>query len=178
MFSKKNSLLFFLLFFMSSAISYSQNSLKLSIKQDLKLMSYGDRLGNKSGTLDLLTRVKYESKEKKLGFFVFGLEYEIAKIEKTYTRYGAIFGYSFNTLLNDPDFYVTPTLGIGNIARDGNNTLSFAGSLQFAYKITKRIKISSLLQITERTDLQKMYGEKKIRSSFFLGVEINLFNFK
>ncbi|ARV05448.1 hypothetical protein BTO04_01510 [Polaribacter sp. SA4-10] len=163
---------------MGSILCYSQNAIKVSFHQDLKLMAFGDNLGNRAGTIDIITRLEYESKEKKLGFFVFGLEYERALIAKGYTRYGAIFGYTFNNQLSDPKLYLTPAIGIGNIARDDNNTLSFSGSLQLAYKLGNRIKLSSIVQFTERTDLEKMYGKKEIRFSLFFGLEINLFKIK
>lgn len=177
MIRKKNFPHFFLLFFMSS-ICYSQNFIKVSFHQDLKLMAFGDGLGNRAGTIDFITRLEYEGKEKKTGFFVFGLEHERALIAKGYTRYGGIFGYTFNNQLSDPKLYLTPAIGIGNIARDGNNTSSFSGSLQLAYKLGNRVKLSSLIQFTERTDLEKMYGEKEIRFSLFFGVEIKLFKIK
>ncbi len=140
-------------------------------------MAFGDKLGNKAGTLDIITRIKYESKSKKLGFFVFGAEFEKANIKESYSRYGVFVGYSFKPFLNDTNFFIEPSLGYGYIHRKNVNLNSWSASLQTAYKLSERIKLSSIIQFTERTDLEMLYSKKEIRYSFFIGLEFNLIRF-
>ncbi|MEO9571594.1 MAG: hypothetical protein ABJH82_08435 [Polaribacter sp.] len=175
--NKKNSLLFFLLLFTCSLFFYGQNSLKISLHQDLKLLVTGDNLGNKTGTLDLITRLKHENKQLSYGYFNYGFELERAQIAYGFTRYGAIFGFTFNRIINDSNFHITPLIGLGNIYRKGHNSSSWSGSLEFNYSINKKIKISTLNQITERTDLGHLYTKTVNRYSFFIGLEINLYSF-
>ncbi|MCI2228022.1 hypothetical protein MC378_02500 [Polaribacter sp. MSW13] len=156
---------------------YSQKSLNISLHQDFKLFAFGDKLGNNAGTLDLISRVKYESKQQKIGYFVYGVEFEKANINNHFYRYGGLVGYSFNKILNNTKLYLSPTIGYGAIKRNNVNCPSWSSSLQAAYKLSKIIKISSLFQFTERTDLYELHGLREIRYSFFVGVEINLFKF-
>ena len=176
-FSKKNSLLFFLLLIFCSTSIYTQNSIKISLHQDLKLLAFGDNLGNRAGTLDIISRLKYESKKKKLGFFVLGIEYEKANIKNNYSRYGTFLGYNFNPLFNDDNFYLEPSIGYGVIHRKKFTPKSWSVSIQTAYKLGENIKLSSIIQFTERTDLKMLYSNKETRYSFFIGVEYNLFSF-
>lgn len=177
MINKKNSLLFFLLFFVSSTFFYAQDLISVSFHQDLKLLAFGDDLGNRSGTLDLITRIKYEGKDKKIGFIVLGIEYERANIKDGFTRYSGFFGYSINPFFNETNLYITPAIGFGNIARRKQISTSWSGSLQIAYKLSNSLKISSLIQYTERSDLKTTNNKNETRYSFFIGLNINLFRF-
>ena len=161
---------------MSSGFLYSQDYVSVSVHQDLKLLAFGDDLGNKAGTLDVLARLKYQRPQKQLGYLIYLLEFEKANINIDFTRYGIATGYTFNNLFsNDINFEVTPTLGLGSISRKGMSSFSWSGSLGFAYKLSKKVKLSSLLQFTSRSDLKKLYNDDEIRYSFFLGIEVNLF---
>ncbi|QOD61587.1 hypothetical protein H9I45_03820 [Polaribacter haliotis] len=163
---------------MNSFFFYGQNALNFSIHQDLKLFAFGDNLGNNAGTVNFVARLKYESNDKKLGYFIYGLEYEKAFLTSSYTRYGAFLGYTFIDVFGDYNFQLTPNLGIGNIHREGTNLCSWSTSLQVEYFLNDTLKLSFLNQITERTDLGFLYGKVKYRYSFFFGIEIRLFKFK
>ena len=172
---KKKSLQFFLLLLLCSS-SYAQDYISLSIHQDLKLLAFGDDLGNKAGTVDLLTRVKYQFKQKRYGYLVLKADFEKAFINNNYTRYGVGAGYTLNSFFsNDLNLEVTPYFGLGTISRDDANTFSYSGALELGYRLGERIKISAFLQFTDRTDLQRMYDDRALRYSFFLGLEFNLF---
>lgn len=173
---KKNALQFFLLFLLSSSSYYAQDFVSLSMHQDLKLLAFGDDIGNKAGTVDLLTSVKYQFSQKRYGYLFLKAEFEKAFINKNYTRYGAGAGYTLNSYFsNDINFEVTPYFGLGVISRDNANTFSYSGALEFGYKFSEIVKLSTILQFTDRTDLQRMYNDRVLRYSFFLGLEINLF---
>ncbi|QTD38264.1 hypothetical protein JL193_02890 [Polaribacter batillariae] len=163
---------------MNSAIFYGQNALNFSVHQDLKLLTLGDNLGNKAGTINFVARLKYESTDKNLGYFIHGLEYEHAFLSSSFIRYGAFSGYTFIDIFGDYNFQLTPSLGIGNIYREKNNLFSWSASLQAEYFLSDAVRLSFLNQITERTDLKFLYGKVKYRYSFFIGIEIRLFKFK
>jgi hypothetical protein len=152
--------------------------MSVSFHQDLRLLTLGDKIANDPGTLNLITKIKYEGRQKKAGFLVFGVEYEIANINKTYRRYGISSGYTFNTLFGNESIHITPYLGIGGILRMGRTSLSCSGSLQISYALNKTIQISSLFQLTHRTDLLHLYNNNVIRGSFFIGLEFDLFRFE
>ncbi|QTE22983.1 hypothetical protein [Polaribacter cellanae] len=143
------------------------------------MLVFGDNLGNNAGTVNFITRLKYEGNDKNLGYFIYGLEYEKAfLISSSYTRYGAFSGYTFTDVFRNYNFQIAPSLGIGNIQREGNNLVSWSASLQLEYFLSDAVKLSFLNQITERTDLKFLYGKVKYRYSFFLGIEIRLFKLK
>ncbi|TXD49378.1 hypothetical protein [Polaribacter sp. IC073] len=172
---KKKFPLFFLLFIMSSAITCAQNSINFSLHQDFKLLVFGDQLGNRAGTLDLIARVKYEAKDRPLGFVIYGLEYEKALLADPYTRLGSFAGFTFMDIFNDYNFHATSSLGAGFINRKEHTLFSWSASIQLDYFITSSLKISVLNQLTERTDLKVLYGDLKYRYSLFVGLEIRLF---
>lgn len=166
-----------MLFFLNSALIHSQKSFKISFHQDFKLLTFGDKLGNEAGTLDFITKIKYEGKDKKIGFFIFGAEFERANIKDGYSRYGGYIGFTLKPFINNIDVYITPSIGYGTIERRETNSGSWTSSMQIAYRILENIKISSLFQFTERTDLKIAHGKNEIRYSFFIGLEVNLFRF-
>ena len=136
-------------------------------------MAFGDDRGNRAGTLDLISRITYESKLKYSGYYVFAFEFERAGIANGYSRYGAAVGYTFSEFLGDDDFELTPLLSLGNISRQYKNSISWAGSVQFAFLVNDKIKIGFINQLTQRSDLKKT----KSRYSFFLGLQIRLNKF-
>ena len=174
---KKYSLYFLLLFCFLNANLQSQNSLKLSAHQDLKLLLVGDNKGNNAGTLDVISKLKFEAKEKELGFFIFGIEYERANLQNNFTRVGGFFGYSFKPFKYTPDFVISPAIGYGSIMREDVNVGSYTAHLQIYYQLNNFIRASVLNQFTQRSDLRVLYNDEKLRFSFFVGLEINLFNF-
>lgn len=174
-FKKKTPLVFFLLFVMNTAFICAQNAINISFHQDLKLLAFGDELGNRAGTLNFIARVKYEAEDHKLGYFIHGIEYEKALLSDHYSRYGAFTGYTFMDVFDNYNFHVTPSIGIGFINRKQNNLLSWSGSLQLEYFISDKVRLSFLNQLTQRTDLKLLYDDLKYRYSFFIGVEVRLF---
>ena len=157
---------------------YGQNAINFSLHQDLRLLAFGDHLGNKSGTLNFMARLKYEADDKEIGFFVGGLEFEKALLKQQYSRFGAYGGFTFMDVFNDYNFHITPTIGVGFIHRYQENLLSWSGSVQFEYFISNSLRINFINQITERSDLEFMYDDLKYRYSFFIGLEIRLFQLK
>ncbi|WP_439127648.1 hypothetical protein [Polaribacter sp.] len=157
---------------------FSQNAINFSLHQDLRLLAFGDQLGNKAGTLNFMARLKYEAEDKELGFFVGGLEFEKALLKQHYSRFGGYGGFTFMDVFNDFNFQITPTIGAGFIQRYQKNLFSWSGSVQFEYLINNSLKLSFINQITERTDLEYMYKDLKYRYSFFIGLEIRLFQLK
>jgi len=176
---KKNILQFFLLFLLSSSSYYAQDYVSISVHQDFKLLAFGDNLGNKAGTLDVLARAKYQFSQKRFGYFILMAEFEKALLNNPYTRFGASAGYTLNNFFsNDINFEITPYLGAGSILREGVYTFSFSGGLEIGYRLSERTKISSLFQFTDRTDLGRMFDDRALRFSFFIGLEINLFKIR
>ena len=166
--------LILLSFFLTPGLTFGQNSISVSVHQDFKLFLFGDDLGNRAGTLDVLTRIKYSGKERKLGYFIYYAEFEKASIENNYYRYGVGFGFAFSNTFNDENIEFTGSAGIGDIHRMKNDSFSYSGSASLNYILNKQFKIGAMFQYINRTDLDR----NLVRYSFFIGVEIRLFALK
>lgn len=175
---KITPILFLAISIASCSILKAQNSVNLSLHQDMKLLIWGDELGNRAGTLNYNFRLKHETQDKKYGYFMYGLEFEQALLDDIYTRFGAFGGFSFMEVLDDYNFHVTPSIGAGIINRTGKNLFSLSAGLQFEYFLGDRFRLSVLNQITQRTDLEYLYDDLKYRYSFFIGFEYTLFELK
>jgi hypothetical protein len=163
---------------MSTSYNYAQNAINISFLQDFKLLAFGDELGNRAGTLNFIARIKYEAEDHKFGYFIYGLEYEKAFLSDYYSRYGAFTGYTFMDVFDNYNLHATPSVGIGLINRKQHNILSWSASLELEYFISNNLRISVLNQITERTDLKMLYDDLQYRYSFFIGLEVKLFDMK
>ena len=177
-FKKKTPLLFFTLFVLNSFSSYSQNALHISLHHDFKLLAFGDQLGNRAGTLNFITRLKYETKDNYYGYMIYGLEFEKAFLTEQYSRYGGFTGFTFMDVFNDYNFHVTPSIGAGFINRTNVNIFSFEASLELEYFLSDKVRLSFLNQVTQRTDLKLLYNDLKYRYSFFVGIQYRIFEFK
>jgi hypothetical protein len=174
-FTRINYSIFLVISLFFGLSSYGQNAVHFSFHQDLKLLAFGDELGNRAGTLNFIGRVKYEASENNIGYMMYGLEYEKALLATQYSRFGAFSGFTFMDVFNNFNFHLTPSGGIGVINREGKNLFSLSASLQLEYFISNRIRLSVLNQITQRTDLKYLYDDLKYRYSLFVGIEIRLF---
>jgi hypothetical protein len=154
--------------------------------QDLKLITVGDTdNGINPGTLDMIARLNLNGKQDTYGFFTVSPQFEYANITGIYKRYSFSVGYTlnqlysnshfFDALLQKSQFYIG--IDYGFIERFGKAFIGFGGSAAYKYQIADNIKVTALLQLTDRKDLKFFYNDNNtIAFSGFVGVEINLFN--
>lgn len=174
--------LILLILLLTQVTSTSQEQISLSVYQDARLMTLGDQKANKPGTMNLLMNVKIQTKQKSYGYLVIVPEYEQADLEDTYKRLSLGVGYTFNRLYSPNmnflrDFEVTTTVSYGVINRFSNTDGSWSCNGAISYKVNDWLKVGAVHQLTERTDLLFRYQDKKIRYSFFFGLEFSPFNF-
>ena len=152
----------------------NSQSISFGLYSDAKLLSKGDRLrGIPKGSKDLVFRFKMNGNQEKYGYLTVIPEFEYAEIDGNYRRYSANIGYTFNELILK-NLEVTPILGYGWIDRYSVSTYSFGASLETLYNICEKMKIGFLHQFVERSDLEWLWGDSKLRYSFFIGIEIIL----
>lgn len=136
--------------------NYSQKKINTSIYLDPKMAMYGPYMDDKKSALDILTRF-YISKNKneygleleyfnRIHYISSGMYYsrEIFKIKKTYIYTGGNIGFIFRTSKYNTK---TPTFSING---------------RIKYKITNKLGISLLANYKHRSDLVKLYNNKKI----------------
>ncbi|GGF79437.1 hypothetical protein [Wenyingzhuangia marina] len=146
----------FVLFFMMTINNYSQKKTNLSIYIDPKMLIYGPYMNDKKGALDILSRF-YISKNKneygleleyfnRIHYLASGLFYsrQILKIKKTYIYTGGNIGFIFRT------------------SKYNTKTPSFSINCRIKYKLTNKLSISLLANYKHRSDLVKLYNNKKI----------------
>lgn len=175
-------LLILLILLLTQVTSTSQEKISLSVYQDARLMTLGDKQNNEPGTMNLLMNVKIQTKQKNYGYLVIVPEYEQADLQDTYKRLSLGLGYTFNRLYSPNfnflrDFEVTTTISYGVINRFSNTEGSWSCNGEVSYKVNDWLKVGAVHQFTERTDLLFRYQDRKIRYSFFFGLEFSPFNF-
>jgi hypothetical protein len=173
-----------LVFSLSQISNFSQEKISLAVYQDAKLLFLGDNHRNKAGTMDLLTNIKLQGKQKQIGYPVYTIAYEQANLRVLFKRYSLGAGYTFNKMGYRNSFLnrleITPTIGYGLIKRHRKKKIktshSWSFSTQISYQVTQKIKILFLNQLIRRTDIkQKKKKPKIVRYSAFFGVEFSLF---
>jgi len=175
-------LLILLIALLTQVTCTPQEQISLSVYQDARLMTLGDQKANDPGTMNLLMNMKIQTKQKDYGYLVIVPEYEQADIQDTYKRLSLGIGYTFNRLYSPSmnflrDFEVTTTLSYGVINRFSNTEGSWSCNGEVSYKVNEWLKVGAVHQLTERTDLLFKYNDRKIRYSFFFGLEFSPFNF-
>ena len=173
-----------LMFSLSQISNFSQEKINLAIYQDAKLLFLGDSHQNKAGTMDLLSNIKLQGKQKQIGYPVYIIAYEQANLRVLFKRYSLDAGYTFNKIGYRNSFLnrleITPTIGYGLINRYLKKKIKtshgWSFSTQISYQINQKIKIVFLNQLIRRTDIkQKKNKAKIIRYSAFFGMEFSLF---
>ena len=178
----------FFIFFIS--ISYAQNNFSIAIYEDVGLALRGDHHGHPPGTLNIVSRFKYNSKQRNIGYWMYFGEFEFAQLEGDYKRYSGNIGYTFNRIVF-PKIWFIPrfelknfetnfTIGYGAISRYDFTEPSFGYSIEFSYRFNKTFKINILSQGSERSDMIRLYGDSdsilgplNTRESIFAGLEVS-----
>ena len=157
------------LFTLNTVLCFGQERLSLSILQDVKLATIGDKEHNYDAfTLDIIARVKMQGNQQKYGYLIVYPEFEYADLKQSYLRYSANVGYTLNKLFLD-DFDASLVGGFGFINREGEGSSSFSLTGEIGYKLSNRFKIVMDGQMVQRSDIQKN------KFSGFLGIEIKIF---
>ena len=163
-----------ILLLLITATTQAQRKVSLSLHQDLKLATIGDKeRGYDAFTTNILARFKMQGNQQKHGYMIVFPEFELADIEGTYKRYSANVGYTFNNLIVDR-VEATSAIGWGFIDRYDKAFFSFSAMGELAYGLNDKFKISLIAQFTERKDLKYMWNDNAIRFSGFVGIEYNL----
>ena len=163
-----------LLLFTKSTLFFSQDTFDLAVHHDTKFFFIGDERGNKAGTLDLLVKIEIPIvKFLKSYIVVYPLLEHVNLHTGSLKRYALGFGYiRENLFLKKLNVGLFPNFG--TIKRFDNTTTSFGFDFEISYQLLKRLSISYIHQIVERTDLKFKYNESSyIRPSSFLGFKVH-----
>lgn len=156
------------------AQSHDKGQLALSIQQDLRFATIGDKKrGYDAFTLDVLIRFKMKGNNYGNGYVTVFPELEIANIEGKYYRYSANVGYTFTDVYWH-NLEISPYIGYGYIDRYKKNFSSFGGGVEVGFAFNDTFKFVNTLQATQRNDLKWLWGTNKLGISYFIGIEINI----
>jgi len=157
------------------AIGFTGHSqIEIGLYQDVKLAVMTDDAGNDPFTTDLVFTAKmYNGGNRTYNWsheiFVYPF-FEYADLNGgTYLRYAMGVGYTFRLPL---DLAVSTSFDFGLINRPTNNVTTFSGNVmvEVSYNLTTRLKISVLNTLTQRNDLDIMWGGNHWTHSFYAGV--------
>src|SRR5690606_2325888 len=157
------------LFTLNTVLCFGQERVSLSILQDVKLATIGDKEHNYDAfTLDMLVRLKMQGNQQKYGYLIVYPEFEYADLKQDYMRYSANVGYTFNKLIVK-NFDASLVGGFGFINREGEGSSSFSLTGEIGYSLNDWLKLVIDAQLVQRSDI------KKYVTSGFLGIEIKIF---
>ena len=162
----KNYLIIALMFLMTYAAT-SQEQFSVAVYQDVRLLITGDNKGNEALTPNLILRAVMQGNQQTYGYLTIFPEFEYAKLHEEYYRYSANIGYTLNRLLID-SVEMGCYAGWGMIKRNNTSFHSFGASGVINYKLNDTFKLSTMLQLTERKDIDAF------RFSGFIGLEIKI----
>ncbi|QOD61904.1 hypothetical protein H9I45_05540 [Polaribacter haliotis] len=186
-------LVFIILFtLLSFSKTTAQNDFAIALYANIGLTLRGDHHGHPAGTLDIVTRFKYNANQNKLGHWVYFAEFEFAQLEGNYKRYSGNLAYNFNRIVFPKIWFIPrfelkhlelqPSIGYGVITRFDLVKPSLGFSLEVGYRLNKHFKIDVLFQASERSDMIALYGDSDSKLGLFdtrqsvfggLGVEID-----
>lgn len=156
----------------------SQEKVSIQFTQDARLAILGDGKSYDAGTLDFTASFQLQGNQQEWGYMVVYPEFEYAELEiAPYKRWTVNVGYTLNKLILD-DLEMGASLSYGWIDR-GLSDFCWGANAFTKYKFNDTIKVVANLQLTERPDLEIIYGDKGVwRISGHLGIEISVFNQK
>jgi len=166
----------FLLFLciINSTISFSQKSFDIDVHHDTKFIFSGDERGNNTGTTDIIIKFEVPFKRFPKSYLTVFPSFEYANLNTgSLKRYAVGVGYFYTDV-----FFKRLNMGVlpnyGFIKRFNNTTGSFGVDIEISYRIAKRVSLSYVHQIIERTDLKVTYNETKyIKPSSFMGFKVH-----
>lgn len=170
----------------------AQKDFAIAVFADVGLTLRGDHHGHPAGTLDIVSRFKYNANQRKLGHWVYFVEFEFAQLEGDFKRYSGNLAFNFNRIVFPKIWFIPrfelknleiqPSIGYGIISRYDFTKPSLGFSTEIGYRLSKHLKIDILFQASERSDMIELYGKSdsklgvfNTRESIFggLGVEID-----
>lgn len=147
-----------------TSLCYSQ--VTLNVYQDVRLAVSGDDYGNDSGTVDLVIKSEWRSRQKSVGYWFMYPQYEYADLYGgTYERYCAGVGFGFNKFTKIIDF--SPSVNWGILDRFGRSFFTFEVQGDLSFRISKRFRFSIMGTVTERKDLDYMEQNKNAHNIQF-----------
>jgi hypothetical protein len=129
-----------------------QSDLSLSVHQDLRLLFVGDERGNEIGPLDILIKFEIPLIQYSKSYITV---FPLLEYSDLYTgslkRYAVGLGYFYkDVFIKKLNMGVLPNYGI--ISRFNSTTGSYGTDIEISYRIAKRVSLSYVHQIIERTD--------------------------
>lgn len=162
----------FFLFALLYAISINaqNNTVDISLQQDLRLLTVGDDRGNDPVTANILSRLEVPLYNFQKSHIAAHASFEYADlIDKNYTRYALGGGYIIDNFSGK--FGIAAYFDYGKIYRETVNFNSFSLSGELNFKVSNRLKIICTQQLTHRKDLKELYGSREYVISGFVGLK-------
>lgn len=164
-----------ILFFSNSLPS--QEMFSVDVFVDPKMAMKKDGHGNNPFTLDLLVNYSVQFEQRAFGYYSIGQSVEYADLYAgKYFRYSLIqVSYTFNRFTFTDRLEATIALNFGVIKRWAKGYNNYGGNFDIAFAFSDRVKLTSLLQIVRRVDIENPMKRNPIfRTSVFFGIKLNL----
>ena len=158
------------IFLLCSLSLNGQGKVNIGIYQDIKLAVIGDERGNEALTTDLKITVGLQGKRTKYGYFELRPEFEYAELKGgKFVLWNVNAGFVFDDIFIE-NLSLGTYAGAGFIHRWNSGYLNYAFLSDLSYG--KKIKVSILLQMLKRSDIEDKWGSRGFKPSVFGGVKL------
>lgn len=156
----------------------SQEKFSIDVSLDPKLALMRDDYGNTPFTLNSLINFSVQLSQLEHGYYFFGQSVEYANLSGgEYFRYSILqVGYAFNRFPFSDRIEASMALNYGIVKRWTFDFSNFGAIFNLSYAFTDRLRVTSLMQVVRRTDIESPNDSEDIyRTSFFLGLRFDVF---
>jgi hypothetical protein len=172
--------LFFLIVLLSLSTTFSsQEKFSVDLFIDPSMALSSDSYGNVGFTPNLMSNVSVQLSQGNYGYFSIGQSIEYGDLYGgEYWRYSIVqVGYTINQFSFSDRLETTLALNYGITSRWHQGFTNYGCNIDISYCITDNLKLTSLLQVVRRTDIECPIQKKSLfRSSVFIGLKMNLFD--
>lgn len=161
---------FILILLSISALSNSQNSKEIAIRQDIRLSIAEDKLGRPGPNLDVIGSINFSFDQRETGYryTTVGFEYAHLPIDNFLRLYAGI-GFTWNQLKNENIEYAAE-LQLGALQRFDQSFFNFAGVVEVRYKIWNRTKVTLGGRLLQRPDIKWKWQTNQLEHAIFVGL--------
>lgn len=173
------ALFLFLVLSMYSFELLPQEKFSVDVFMDPSMAVMNDDYGNDGFTPNLLMNVSVQLGQREYGYFSVGQSLEYADLYGgEYFRYSIIqLGYTINQFSFSDRLETTFAVNYGITKRWSKGYTNFGCTVDISYCINPNIKLTSLIQLVERTDIMNpMKRDPIVKPSVFVGLKFNLFD--
>lgn len=167
------------LFVLHSGFMLSQEHFSVDVYLDPNSISTSDASGNQQSAINTLVHVSVPIKETDAGYIFLGQSVQYSNLPNDdYFRYAILqVGYNLQSFIFK-DMSASAAINYGLTKRYSQGFTNYGATFDLSYRFSDRFKLSSLLQVVRRNDMEVelgMNGTHMYKTCLFFGIKFDLF---